>query len=470
MELDQLDRRLVSVVPHQRQLLWQEMEFYAFVHFTVNTYTGREWGDGSEEESIFNPTAFDAAQWVDAVKSAGMKALILTCKHHDGFCLWPSKYTGHTVAKSPFRNGRGDIVREVADACRAGGIRFGVYLSPWDRNNPSYGYGKAYDDYFVNQLTELLTNYGPICSVWLDGACGEGKNGKKQLYDWSRYYETVRRLQPEACLHICGPDVRWCGNEAGDTRPSEWSVVPKRTSETEKIASQSQQSDDDLFRQRKITAGDQDLGSRAVLENEPDLIWYPAEVDTSIRPGWFYHPEEDDKVRSLNELLHIYYNSVGGNACLLLNIPPAPNGLFHPNDVRRLQELGNTLRDTFAVNLLEGASLTASCQEEAHGVNDVRQKGYDRFYKAPDGIRQAEITIQFPEPTEVSHVVLQENICLSQRIESFELRDEADRLLYRGTTVGYKRIAAFPKTKLQTLRVLITDSRLCPTLSFMGVY
>ncbi|MGB4647995.1 MAG: alpha-L-fucosidase, partial [Acetivibrionales bacterium] len=335
-----LDRRLIQVVPSRRQLEHQQLEFYSFVHFTVNTFTGKEWGDGSESPSIFNPVKFDAQQWVDAVKSAEMRGLILTCKHHDGFCLWPSKYTKHTVAYSPYKNGKGDIVKEVSDACRKAGIKFGVYLSPWDRNNPAYGSGKPYDDYFVNQLTELLTNYGEIFSVWFDGACGEGINGKKQVYDWERYYEVVRKLQPNACISVCGPDIRWCGNEAGYTRKSEWSVVPARTRETELIADKSQKEDNESFRQREISASDQDLGSREILRDETDLIWYPAEVNTSIRPGWFYHEEEDDKVRPLEELINIYLNSVGGNATFLLNIPPTKDGLFHENDVKRLKELG----------------------------------------------------------------------------------------------------------------------------------
>ena len=301
MNTKQLDRRLIQIVPSERQLKLQQMEFYAFVHFTVNTFTDREWGD-----CRFNPARLDAQQWVEAIKAAGMKGLILTCKHHDGFCLWPSRYTGHTVAASPFRDGRGDVVGEVADACRKGGIAFGVYLSPWDRNQPLYGTGKPYDDYFIAQLTELLTQYGDVCSVWFDGACGEGPNGKKQHYDWERYYETIRTLQPGACIHICGPDVRWCGNEAGDTRPSEWSVVPRRAASTEKTASLSQQADDAAFRQRPISAGDHDLGSRALLADEPDLIWYPAEVDTSIRPGWFWHESENDQVRPLEQLIDIY--------------------------------------------------------------------------------------------------------------------------------------------------------------------
>lgn len=464
------DRKLVSIVPHERQIAYQQMEFYSFVHFTVNTYTGKEWGDGTEDEAIFNPEQFDASQWVESVKAAGMKGLILTCKHHDGFCLWPSRYTEHTIVKSPYRGGEGDIVRETADACREGGIRFGIYLSPWDRNNKNYGYGKAYDDYFINQLTELLTGYGEICSVWLDGACGEGENGKKQVYDWDRYYEVIRRLQPAACIHICGPDVRWCGNEAGDTRPSEWSVVPKRTSETEKIASESQHTDDNQFRERKIRANDSDLGSRNVLQGEKDLIWYPAEVNTSIRPGWFYHEEEDSKVRSLDELLHIYYNSVGGNATFLLNIPPTKSGLFHDTDVKRLKELGDYLKKAFAVNLLENATLHADSQEKGHEIEYARSDGYEFFYKTEDGMQQAEITAEFPVPVKVSHVVLKENIRMSQRIESFEIRDERDNLLYSGSTVGYKKIAVFPETEVRLLRIRITDSRVCPTLAFVGVY
>ena len=239
------EEKLISVLPSPRQVAFQQTEFYAFVHFTVNTFTDKEWGDGKENPEIFNPVNFDADQWLRAIKSAGMKGLILTCKHHDGFCLWPSKFTNHSVAASPFKK---DIVLEVSEACKKYGIKFGVYLSPWDRNSSLYGQGKAYDDFFVNQLTELLTNYGPVFSVWFDGACGEGPNGKKQYYDWERYYKVIRDLQPEACISVCGPDIRWCGNEAGYTRESEWSVVPQRARDSEKIAEKSQQQDDEKFR------------------------------------------------------------------------------------------------------------------------------------------------------------------------------------------------------------------------------
>lgn len=238
-------RYAASITPSPRQLAWQQLEFYAFTHFGMNTFTNREWGDGTEDPALFNPDALDADQWVAAVKSAGMKALILTCKHHDGFCLWPSAYTEHSVKNSPWKNGQGDVVREVSDACRRGGIKFGVYLSPWDRHDARYGQGKPYDDYFVSQLTELATNYGDIFCFWFDGACGEGKNGKKQIYDWERYYAILRKLQPNAVLNVCGPDVRWCGNEAGHCRKAEWSVVPAELRDAERTASKSQQADDE---------------------------------------------------------------------------------------------------------------------------------------------------------------------------------------------------------------------------------
>lgn len=258
-----------------------------------------------------------------------MKGLILTCKHHDGFCLWPSKYTEHSIKNSPYKNGKGDIVRETAEACREFGLKFGVYLSPWDRNNSSYGKGKEYDDYYLNQLTELLTEYGDIFVIWLDGACGEGPNGKVQKYDWQRYYKVMRELQPNAVISISGPDIRWCGNEAGEVRPSEWSVVAKDMTDPAITAALSQQEDNEEFRNRPLDETQTDLGSRERLANEKELAWYPAETDVSIRPGWFYHEEEDGQVRSFENLKDIYLKSVGGNTTLLLNLPPMKNGRIH---------------------------------------------------------------------------------------------------------------------------------------------
>ncbi len=468
--MDERDQKYISIVPAKRQLAHQSLEFYAFLHFTVNTFTGKEWGDGTEEESIFDPTDLDAMQWVKAVKSAGMRGIILTCKHHDGFCLWPSKYTKHTVANSPYKDGKGDIVKEVSDACREEGIAFGVYLSPWDRNQETYGYGESYNDYFVNQLSELLTGYGPVFSVWFDGACGEGSNGKKQIYDWERYYSVIRELQPGACISVCGPDIRWCGNEAGDTRESEWSVVPKRTSETEMIAENSQQADDEAFRDRKIKASDQDLGSRTALEGEEELIWYPAEVNTSIRPGWFYHEEEDERVRSLQELLSVYFHSVGGNACFLLNIPPDRRGRIHENDCRRLAEIGEFLRDAFRINLLDNAKLSADSEQIGKEIEHVRMDDYESEYQPDTGKKKAEIIVEFHEDTKVSYLVMKENIKMSQRIEAFEILDDEGQQLYKGTVIGYKKIIPLSGIFVRSLKIRITDSRVNPVLSFLGVY
>ena len=450
------------------------MEFYAFAHFTVNTFTDKEWGDGNEPETIFDPTALDADQWVDALKAAGAAGLLLTCKHHDGFCLWPSKYTEHCVKNSPFRGGKGDVVREVSDACRKGGIKFGVYLSPWDRNSRLYGQGKAYDDYFCNQLTELCTEYGELFSVWFDGACGEGPNGKKQVYDWDRYYALIRKLQPNAAIAISGPDIRWCGNEAGDTRESEWSVLPTGFDDPDAVAAKSQQADDGKFREKKISETERDLGSRFFLENAAGYAWRPAETDTSIRPGWFYHASEDDRVRSTEMLLDIWYRTVGGNSTLLLNIPPDRRGLFHETDVQRLREMGETLRKTFAVNFAETAVITADRDDGYHPAENVRENNYQAYYKPFDGENAVMLTFKLEKPQEVTHVVLKEHIPMSQRIEKYtveaKLPDGAWRELARGTTVGYQKIERFEAVRTDALRIRILDSRVCPVLSFVGIY
>lgn len=436
----QFDARSVLVTPSKRQLAWQETEFYAFIHFSVNTFTDREWGDGTEPPSCFDPAQLDPAQWARCIRDAGMKGAILTCKHHDGFCLWPSRYTDHTVAASPCPR---DVVREFSDACHQYGLKFGVYLSPWDRHSALYGTGKPYDNNFVNQLRELLTNYGPVFSVWLDGACGEGPCGKRQSYDWERYYAVVRELQPDACISVCGPDVRWCGNEAGYTRKSEWSVVPRRTRDTEKIQEKSQTGDTAEFRQRKISAGDEDLGSRDAVRDEPDLVWYPAEVNTSIRPGWFYHPEEDGQVKPLDELIRIYESSVGGNASFLLNIPPTPEGLIHENDAARLRELGAYLRETYRRDLAEEARITRT-EDTVH--------------------------LLWPEPVTVSRIVLMEDIAQSQRVEAFAVYDGGGTELYSGTVIGYKKIVPLESCVTDRLTIRILSSRQEPRLIFTGVY
>ena len=462
-----IDKRLISIVPSERQIRFQQLEFYAFIHFTVNTFTDREWGDGTESPDIFDPVNLDAEQWVQAVVSAGMKGLIMTCKHHDGFCLWDTEYTDHNVMHSPYGK---DIVCEVSNACQKYGIAFGVYLSPWDRNCRLYGRGREYDDFFVGQLTELLTRYGKIFSVWFDGACGEGPNGKKQYYDWERYYSVIRQLQPNACISVCGPDIRWCGNEAGHTRRAEWSVVPLRARDSEIIAEKSQHEDNDEFR-RRVDARDEDLGSRKVLENEDELIWYPAEVNTSIRPGWFWHESENDKVRSLDELVDIYIRSVGGNSTFLLNVPPTRDGLIHENDVQRLSELGDYLKKAFAYDLVPIAEF--HCDSEADGciITNVIADNYDSYYMS--GKNTAEITIRLSATEKLGYLVMKENIHMSQRIKGFtvDVSESGEfREIYTGTTVGYKRIVPLNNLTADTICIRITDSRVAPVISFIGVY
>lgn len=470
------DIRLIKAVPSERQLTYEKMEFFCFIHFTVNTFTGSEWGDGKEDVSIFNPTELDARQWVKTAKDAGMKGLILTCKHHEGFCLWPSKYTEHSVKNSPYKNGNGDIVREVSEACKEFGLKFGVYLSPWDRNNSSYGKGKEYDDYYVNQLTELLTEYGELYTIWLDGACGEGANGKIQKYDWNRYYKVMRELQPNAVISISGPDVRWCGNEAGEVRESEWSVVAKDMTDPSITAELSQHEDNEEFRDRPLDETQSDLGSRERLKNEKELVWYPAETDVSIRPGWFYHEEEDDKVRSFENLKDIYLKSVGGNTTLLLNIPPMKNGKIHEKDIAILKRLGEFINDTFKNNLLKNALITTVPEHDCRGNSPdmMRTDDYNTYFMNKEGDNKLLIEIKFDECKKLNYLVLKEAITFSQRVEKFNVyfNDESGNKIkiFEGTTIGYKRIIDLKGTKTDNLTIEIEDSRVAPVMSFVGVY
>jgi len=339
--LEQKVEMAARLVPSKQQLAWQKTELTAFLHFGVNTFTGREWGDGTEKETVFNPTGLDAEQWVRNLKECGFKMVILTAKHHDGFCLWPTKTTKHSVASSNWKNGKGDVVGDLKKACDKYGMKIGLYLSPWDRNASCYGDSPAYNKFFIAQLTELLTNYGEVNEVWFDGACGEGPNGKKQVYDWDAFYKTIKRLQPNAVMAIMGDDVRWVGNESGMGRAAEWSstvLVPgvyERSTEVNKALG--------------IDAQSKDLGSREILAKAKELFWYPSEVDVSIRPGWFYHSEEDNQVKSLEKLTNIYFQSVGYNSVLLLNIPPGQKRLDSRNpDVKRLKGiLLHNIKETF---------------------------------------------------------------------------------------------------------------------------
>ena len=380
------------------------------------------------------------------------------------------------MKNSPYKDGKGDIVKELSDACKKYNIKFGVYLSPWDRNCAVYGSGKEYDDYYINQMTELLTNYGDIYTFWMDGACGEGPNGKKQVYDWDRYYAKVRDLQPEAVLSISGPDVRWCGNEAGIVRKSEWSVVSKTMTSPVLTAKLSQQEDSEEFRERAIDPTKEDLGSREVLENEPELAWFPAETDLSIRPGWFYHPEEDDKVRSLENLKDVYLKSVGGNTALLLNLCPMKDGGLHENDIKRLAELGDFIRESFNDNLLDKAEILSVPEKGERGedISGVRTDDYETYFKTEDGQRELSIELKWKEEVKASYLVLKENILMSQRVESYkvyeEIKGEGYKEIYDGTVIGYKRIITLSGKKTTGIKIEITDSRVAPAISFVGVY
>ena len=468
--MDNLAKKLISIIPSKRQLEWHKLEFYSFIHFGMNTFYNTEWGTGKEDPKKFNPTKLDTDQWVESLKNANIKAVILTCKHHDGFCLWPSKYTEHSIKNSPYKNGNGDIVKELSNSCKKFGLKFGVYLSPWDMNNKYYGYSEEYNTFFKNQLTELLTQYGEIFSVWFDGACGEGENGKKQVYDWEGYYNLIRELQPNACIAICGPDVRWCGNEAGDCREEEWNVVPARLSKSEIIQENSQKSDNEEFRERKISSTDKVLGTRELLKNEENLIWYPCEVDTSIRKGWFYHKDESPK--ELDKLLDIYYNSVGNNATLLLNVPPNKDGLIDEQDVIRLKEIGEHLNNTFKNNIVNEAKIEVDFIDNNTNIYNILSED-DKFYKGIDNEETATIKFKFENIKEIKTLVLKEHLPLSQRIEQFEIYANINNTLvniYNGKIVGSRKICKLGNITIDYIEIRILKSRVCPTLNFVGIY
>lgn len=461
-----------SVVPSERQLKWQELEFYAFFHFGINTFTNSEWGNGNEDPELFNPEKLDCRQWVKVCQLAGMKGVILTCKHHDGFCLWPSAYTEHSVRSSKWRDGKGDVVAECAKACEEFGMKFGIYLSPWDRHEPTYGSGEAYNRFFLNQLRELLTGYGDIFCVWFDGACGEGPNGKVQEYDWESYYRLIRELQPDAAISITGPDVRWCGNEAGVCRSSEWSVVPYWHSKQELIAAASQH--DVSKPPKKINLTALDLGSRKAIKNCSKLIWYPAEVDVSIRKGWFYHPEEDYSVKPLSKLLEIYYNSVGANANFLLNIPPTSEGKIHEKDVETLLSLGAQLDIDFNENLAEGSIITDNSHlDEKHTGQMALSDNPEEYWHSGDDPEGAELILDLGDEYDIDKIVLGEHIRTGQQIEKFKLYANINgkwKKVGAETTIGYKRICRFKEIRVRYFKLVIEKARCFATISKFEAY
>ncbi|MDR1465607.1 MAG: alpha-L-fucosidase [Oscillospiraceae bacterium] len=464
----------IQVVPSERQMAWQDLEFTSFIHFGMNTFTGSEWGTGNENPELFQPKSLDCRQWVKVCKAAGMRGMILTAKHHDGFCLWPSAFTSHSVASSSWRGGQGDVVREAAAACREFGLKFGIYLSPWDRYELTYGQGEAYNTFYKNQLRELLTNYGELFCVWFDGACGEGKNGRKQEYDWQGYYDLIRELQPNAVISVCGPDVRWCGNEAGVCRASEWSVVPSYYSqlEQERMKAAGGQLP------REINFTQMDLGSRKAIRGAEQLIWYPAEVDVSIRKGWFYHEEEDHTVKPLMKLLDYYYHSVGANASLLLNVPPNPEGLISRRDIEALLSLGAQLQIDFRENLAEDSTVTDSCRlDDLHSGQMTLDPNPDCYWHSGPFGKAAELILDLGDDYDINKIVLKEHIRTGQQIEKFAIYGEVEvkgkpqwKLLGKGTVLGHKRICRFTELRLQRIKVVVEQTRGFATLSAIEAY
>lgn len=408
--------------PTASQLDWQRDELALFLHFGVNTFTDREWGDGTESPSIFSPGRLDARAWAKTAREAGFRALILTAKHHDGFCLWPTRTTAHSVAKSPWRAGGGDLVREFVDACRAERLRVGLYLSPWDRNHPTYGDSPRYNDVYIDQLTELLTNYGPLHEVWFDGANGEGPNGKRQEYDWPRVWGTVRKLQPKAVMFSdAGPDVRWCGNENGSAGDPNWSTVDPAVVPVPGLSG------------KQIIA--------ALQNGDPaGTVWRPAEADTSIRPGWFHHPAEDERVRTVDRLIQLYFNSVGRNSKLLLNVPPTREGVLHETDVSRLMGFAERRRMLFAEDVAAG-----------------RKTQWRRT-----GTTTATLEIDLGRPQSFSIARLEESIEEGQMVARYALQgageDRTYRQLSRGTTIGYARLDRVTAADVRYIRVEIEEA------------
>ena len=452
-----------GATPSLRQLQWQELEFYGFIHFTVNTFTDKEWGYGDESPALFNPSGLDTRQWARVARDAGMRGLILTAKHHDGFCLWPSRYTEHSVKRSPWKNGQGDVVRELADACEEFGLKFGVYLSPWDRNHPDYA-RPEYLTYYRNQLRELLTQYGPVFEVWFDGANGGdgfygGARERRRIdnstyYDWPNTHALVREHQPLAVMFSdAGPDIRWVGNEQGVAFETIWMALNRH----------------------EIYPGFPDFARYA--PGRPDgSDWIPPEVDVSIRPGWFYHSAEDAKVKTVEQLLAIYYASVGRSANLLLNLPPDRRGLIHEIDVERLRGLRRVLDATFKTDLALGARIRASNtrgDDPAYGASRLNDGDLGTYWASDDKVTAATLTVEFDRPTSVSHVLVREHAPLGQRVEKWNVEAEMDgvwRRVTEATTIGYRRILKFDPVTTSRLRINVEESRACPVLSTVSVY
>ena len=444
-----------GVLPTEAQVEWQKMEYNLFMHFGPNTFTGAEWGSGQEKAELFNPTAMDCGQWASIAKAAGMKGIIITAKHHDGFCLWPNPVSRHTVAQSSWRDGKGDVLKDLSEACDEYDLGFGVYISPWDRNDPHYGTDE-YNDVFVKTLESALGNYGHVFEQWFDRACGEGPNGKQQIYDWPLFNSTVLKMQPDAIIFSdYGPGCRWVGNEAGSAGRTCWSTMNVNDDFTGLPVSR-----------RELNEGVKGANT-----------WAAAETDVSIRPGWFWRESENSRVKSLQHLLKIYYESVGRNSLLLLNVPPDTRGLIHEVDSARLMEFRAALDEIFSVDLAAGAEIEA---ENVRGgarrfsAKNLLHHDYDRYWAVDDDVTKVSLVVTLPEQRTFNRVQLQEYIPLGQRVSAFSIEaldeDGIWQPIARETTIGYKRIVHVPTTTTTAVRVNIEESEACPVLNGFALF
>jgi alpha-L-fucosidase len=445
------------------------MEIYSFLHFTVNTFTGKEWGYGDEDPSIFNPTEFDADAIIEALKAGGMTAVILTCKHHDGFCLWPTKTTEHCIRNSSWKNGNGDVVRDISEAAHRHGLKFGVYASPWDRNNPNYG-KPEYISVYRQQITELLSNYGHIFEMWFDGANGgDGYYGgaretriidKSTYYDWPTTWKIVRDLQPDAAIFSdAGPDIRWIGNEKGIAGETCWATY------------------DPIGHNGAPAVPGDVLEDKSMIGTRNGKQWLPAECDVSIRPGWFWHKEENTKVKTPQELMDLYFNSVGRGASLLLNVPPNRLGLVSPEDIESLKGFHQRMQNTFETNLAAGAKLHASNVRgnlSAYRPQNLLDQNLQSYWATDETVTTPELVIDLTRPTTFNTIRLREAIQLGQRIGAFTLdtwKRGAWMRFAQATSIGACRAILLDKPIEATrLRLRITDSEACVALAEMGVY
>lgn len=420
------------------------MEFYLFVHFGPNTFTDLEWGKGSEHEEVFNPVQLDCRQWCRIAKAAGAKGIIITAKHHDGFCLWPSRYSTHTVAQSRWKNGKGDVLRELRDACNESGLKMGVYLSPWDRNHPAYGTA-GYNDIFISMMKEIVERYGPLFEFWWDGANGEGPNGKKQVYDFARFEKTLREIAPNTVIFSdIGPDLRWVGNESGIAGKTNWNLL------------------DTAGFSRGAGSPPTDTLNKG---NENGKNWIPAECDVSIRPGWFYHRQEDSLVKTAEQLFKLYLQSVGRGASFLLNVPPDKRGLINEHDSMALIGFKKLRKESFAVNLAKNGKaffVTPEGKRAAPNLND----GQDGTCEFIPFNRQNTVEISFDQPVNLNCIVLKEFLKEGQNCKKFNiLIKNGNREILKeisGTTIGHKRILSFPAVRANSISLVI-DQQKSPT-------